>query len=145
MSQREEQKKEWRQQRQLLRRQARDNNYGQAALAGTLASVLADATSLGEELYRTQKLTPEERMFKLAESFPALRGKIGTRWDSRQLEDWAGVCSSGELHAVKFVLHVWNFLHPWACGPFEVTEAMGVWDDGNRAAFLAWAVFPWTA
>lgn len=93
-----------------------------------------------------KKLTAEQRMGALCESFPALRNAPGVSpWRPSALEEWTGVCSSGELHAVRFVLSVWNCTHAWSCGPFEVVRAMGVWDSGNRAAFQAWAEEPWTA
>lgn len=94
----------------------------------------------------SRKLPAEERMSALAESFPALRNAPGVRpWRALDLEEWTAVCSSGELHAARFVLQVWNVHHEWSCGPFQVVKAMCTWDDGNRAAFQAWAEGPWTA
>ncbi len=93
-----------------------------------------------------KKLPAEERMTLLAESFPALQRAPGVRpWRAGDLDGWSSVCSSGELHAVRFVLHVWNSHHEWDCGPFEVVKAYQVWDEGNRAAFARWVEDPWTA
>ena len=115
---------------------ANDAEVRQALMQRSLARVRAAAS----------RMPAAERMTVLAETFPALRRAPGVRpWDAEELAAWTDVCSSGELHAVRFVLWVWNVFHDWPCGPFEIVKAVNVWDDENRAAFLAWAEAPWTA
>lgn len=100
------------------------------------------------------ELTMTERMSRLAESFPTLRGRPGIRpWDVdvvlEQLD--AGWPGGGATHALRFVLAVWNpsmlldNLARWldAGEAFDVHRALGAWDDAHRAAFAAWATRPW--
>lgn len=54
-----------------------------------------------------------------------------------------GVLSTGERHAVLFLLNVWNPAYAQEMGwRFEAVDALGMWDDGHRTAFLAWAQHP---
>ena len=88
-------------------------------------------------------------MSSLARTFPALRHADGiTPFDAKALDAWAsGPRSHGEVCTAQFLLAVWGNTTlkecPWTCGPFDVMEALGVWDDAQRAAFLAWAQDPW--
>lgn len=81
----------------------------------------------------------------LAALFPALTGAPGVSpWDALALNLWAcRGASHGEQLAARFVLTVWNQHEAWECGRFDVMEALSVWDDKNRAAFLTWARQPW--
>ena len=94
-----------------------------------------------------------ERITKLAESFPTLRGVKGVRpWDpillERQLGSPARTHASGQ--AILFVLSVWNT--GFTSGtvdlfekPFDMHSALMAWDDNHLAAFQAWASNPWWA
>ena len=86
-----------------------------------------------------------ERMAELARTFPALEGVDGgSPFDPRKLERAAETLSSGGVHAVRFLLAVWNANVKWEVGPFEVVRAFWTWDSDHRAAFN-WASDPWTA
>lgn len=90
----------------------------------------------------------EERMAALAEAFPALEGAPGVRpWDAVELDRWAAgpVPSGGAVLAAQFVLQVYNWTACWSCGPFCLGRAIAVWDEGQRAAFAAYARDPWLA
>ena len=91
--------------------------------------------------------TPIERSFSddmmaLIHSFPCLRSFPGP-WDALAFQTWGHGKSSGEKHAIRFVLSVWNPTTRWKVGRFDLHEALGTWDSGNRAAFVAWAQKPW--
>ncbi len=88
-------------------------------------------------------MSPADRVTLLADSFPALRKAPGVApWDEKKFVRWmkSGV-SHGELCAARFVLSVWNHYDY----KFDMHEAMGVWDNDNLAAFVAWAKAPWWA
>lgn len=89
------------------------------------------------------------KMATFASNFPCLQGAPGVEpWDSLQLDEWAmkGV-SHGERCTAQFVLAVWGHTTikgcSWKCGPFDFIEAISVWDEANRNAFLEWAKDPW--
>src|SRR4051794_22400017 len=87
------------------------------------------------------------RVSQLARSFPALRGAPGVDpWDAVALNLWTckGV-SHGEKLSAQLILTVWNQYEAWECGKFEVMEALQVWDDRHRSAFIEWAKEPWWA
>ncbi len=83
----------------------------------------------------------------LARTFPSLRKAPGVDpWIPHELNRWAvGPASSGERHAARFVLAVWDNDAGWECGRFDVVEALTAWDEPHRRAFLAWAYEPWRA
>ncbi len=91
----------------------------------------------------------KEKLRRFLRSFPALEHAPGIEpFDAEKLDAWAaGPCSHGERCTAQFVLSVWGHTTakncPWACGPFDVMDALGVWDETHRAAFLAWARDPW--
>jgi len=101
------------------------------------------------------------RMIALVESFPTIR-RTSLDHQLDEYGDWDAVrfakswlCGSGgEKDAALFVLSVWNPETDWEDtagltrggergGFFNVHQALGNWDDGHRAAFLAWARKPW--
>lgn len=107
-------------------------------------------------------------MVRLCQSFPTLRGAPGTDpWDPMALLRWilGGAATSGNTHAVKFVLQVWNSRVDWqqiarapadseheglgikdaVLSPFNVVDALAVWDDEHTQAFLKWAHTPFWA
>ena len=95
----------------------------------------------GTEQYAT-------RMTTLAQSFPTLRVADGVSpWDAERLEAWlmSGAPGHGAKCAGRFVLSVWNSYHTWACGHFDLHEALGCWDDKHRSAFARWVTAPWWA
>lgn len=91
-----------------------------------------------------------ERMSRLAESFPALNRweKIaGIRpWDPMLFASQIGKMSHGEQCAARFVLAVWTggrkFAFARGIKPFDLFEAMGVWDREQVAAMVAWCKEP---
>lgn len=88
------------------------------------------------------------RITELARRIPTLRAFVASMrsWNADLLDQWA-VCgrSHGEKCAAQFILAVWNPGHEWISGRFDVMEALRIWDDAHRAAFLAWAEDPWWA
>ena len=88
-------------------------------------------------------MNTRDKVSLLADSFPALRSAPGVApWDEESFAEWmrSGV-SHGEYCAAQFVLAVWNHYDH----KFDPMDALGVWDEGNRAAFVAWARSPWWA
>ena len=87
-------------------------------------------------------MTDLDRIQALALSFPCLARAEGVKpFDPDRLKRWSSRASSGEVHAVLFVLAVYTGGR--ASPPFLVLDALGVWDDGQRKAFQAWAAEPW--
>ena len=92
------------------------------------------------------KLTYEQRMELLCDSFPCLRGAAGASpWNPELLCTWYPCASSGERHVIQFVLHVWNSSADWPCGRFDAMRALQTWSNDNRRAFQAWVADPWWA
>ena len=86
----------------------------------------------------------------LAMSFPSLTRAWGAQpFNPYHLAAWGQAeASSGALHCVRFMLTVWSgqaHLEPFEVGPFDAVRALQGWDNGNRAAFAAWARAPWWA
>lgn len=95
-----------------------------------------------------ESLALEAKMAAFARSFHAIRNAPGVPlWDADTLDRWAAETplSHGELVTARFVLAVWDPNHQWRCGRFYLMEALRIWDDNHRAAFLAWAKDPWWA
>lgn len=93
--------------------------------------------------------TGRRRMVELGQSFPSLRraplaDKHG-HFDARYFARWANrsLYSSGERHAARFILSVWNPRVRWAIGRFDLHDALGTWDLEHRAAFARWTAAPW--
>ena len=99
-------------------------------------------------------------MSTLARSFPSLREADGVApWDLQRFARWlcAGT-AGGARRAGRFVLHVWNAtadhrefgrelgLDAEVVGeclaPFNLSEALGVWDEDHRRAFISWVEAP---
>ena len=105
----------------------------------------------------------------LAKSFPAVCKRVPTPWHSMRFRSSGIAASHGERCAVQFVLAVWNYSADWdhpdvikawleetgltehklgwnpseaKLGKFDVIDALGVWDEENRAAFSEWAKEP---
>lgn len=107
-------------------------------------------------------LTSQERMTRLAESFPVLRGFHGVRpWNHIAFAKTAvgGHMTSASRQAAAFVLSVWNgscleysgrkpSLKTWwndgefRAGTFDAIYAFGVWDHQHQAAYIAWCQKP---
>jgi hypothetical protein len=92
-------------------------------------------------------MNPQTYIFHLGCSFPSLRSRFesmppGT-FDADRLAEELGVLSHGERHAALFLLNVWNpgyaRENAWH---FDAVEALAVWDEPHRRAFLAWAAHP---
>lgn len=49
-----------------------------------------------------------QRLVALARTFPTLTNAPLEPWDAERLDKWARTGSSGTVHAVRFVLAVWN-------------------------------------
>lgn len=87
-----------------------------------------------------------DRMAWLCYQFPSLRRASGAEpWDACELHAWAigPTGASGNRHAVRFVLSVWDYREVWTLGPFDVVAAFAAWDDEHRAACLTWLRCPW--
>lgn len=118
------------------------------ARRGVAAQSAADRTlSLP---FDAQGLTTRERMTALACSFPELSRAAtepgsGIRpFAADKLNKWArGGRGHGAQCAARFVLSVWNPHVRWSSGRFDVHEALRVWDDAHRAAFVAWCEKAW--
>lgn len=84
-------------------------------------------------------------MTELARSFPCLKNAPGVDpWDPAALDRWAaGPASHGERVTASFVLAVWDSSTDWACGRFDLMEALNVWPPSHRDPFLRWAASPW--
>lgn len=122
------------------------------------AEKIGDEVMLGEsvadnlpaptrELLRTKG--PEHYIIALAESFPALRGKIegcgitAENFDVNRLVDYSGPWSTYERTCVMFVVNVWNPGYAESQGwKFDLFDTINGWDKKNRTAFLAWCQSP---
>jgi hypothetical protein len=94
----------------------------------------------------------------LVRSFPSLRGADGAEpWELERFVRWLSgpAPSGGAMRAGRFVLHVWNShddfreygrelgIEGFEClTPFNLSDAMGVWDEEHRKAFAAWVEAP---
>lgn len=90
---------------------------------------------------------PYPYILALAASFPCLAHKVESfAWPRFDVDTWmraAGPWSSGEKYAAAFIACVWNPGYAESKGwRFDVLEAFGTWDTGNRRAFLNWAADP---
>jgi ParB/RepB/Spo0J family partition protein len=112
----------------------RDNGTAQH-VAAVEASAAADTD---------ESLTKEERMTRLAESFPSLKGAPGVApWDAGKLVHCLEPMAHGERLAALFCLHVWNpGKSLWGKRPFNLFEAVGVWDSQHLDALRAWLRSP---
>lgn len=85
-----------------------------------------------------------------AREFPSLAGAPGfseelgfcpvtmSFWAAEQSDD------SQALHAARCVLTAWNAADRWACGQFNYTDALAVWDREHVEAFGRYALArPW--
>jgi len=93
-------------------------------------------------------LTARERMSMLAISFPELELRARSAilpFDALELNRWArsGAPGHGGMCAARFVLSVWDPGTKWRAGRFDIHEALSIWDDAHRRAFLAWCINPW--
>jgi hypothetical protein len=76
---------------------------------------------------------------------PAFRDAKG-KWSAVVFRKWAknNAYSHGEILVVRFILHVWTGgRRIGGLKRFDLFEALGVWSEDNRAAFIAWASNPW--
>lgn len=88
----------------------------------------------------------EAKMAAFARTFPCTAKAEGVKlWDANTFDRWAveSPTSHGELLTAQFLLAVWDSANTWRCGQFEFMQAMRVWDERHRAAFMAWATEPW--
>ena len=92
-----------------------------------------------------------------AEAFHVLERADGVRpFDAERLYRWAKTPAAGAAarHVVRFLLELQSsaaikYLDDQHTGTdlgcFRAVEAIGVWDDENRTAFVVWAQDPWWA
>ncbi len=89
----------------------------------------------------------DTKFIMLVESFPSLVGRPGVDpWNALELDRSVthdGWRSGGNIHAVQFVLSVWDPHYTWEAGPFNVVKAFQIWDMPHQRAFVAWAQKPW--
>jgi hypothetical protein len=99
-------------------------------------------------------------MTTLARSFPTLRDAADgvEPFEVERFARWlcSGAGGGGAIRAGRFVLHVWNpnadhrelgrelglEAADGCLAPFNVSDALGVWDEEHRRAFLAWCEAP---
>jgi len=86
-----------------------------------------------------------EKMTDFVRTFPTMRDVPGVDpWDAEELQAWAqGPRSHGERVTARFLLSVWDPLLAWQLDPFDLMEALRIWDPGHHQAFLRWAADPW--
>lgn len=87
-------------------------------------------------------------MIALTLSFPSMEHAEGTApFQPFELARWAQGRSHGELCTVRFLLSVWNpsdaRRRVFYLEPFDLHEALEVWDGAHRGAFAGWAEDPW--
>ena len=97
------------------------------------------------------------KMTALARSFPELRRAAPLDPFAPEVLD-AYACSGvghGASCAARFVLSVWSGdtgaldigrespAWVWQCQRFDLHEALQCWDEGHRAACVAWVSAPW--
>lgn len=88
----------------------------------------------------------EQKMTALAMSFRAYRekvarGQLHELWDAQRVSEWLETAAWGERRVYRFLLSVWDKSE----NSFDLHDALSVWDDEHRAAFIAWAKDPWWA
>lgn len=97
-------------------------------------------------------------MVTLGKLFPTLASGVPgiDPFDAETLLRWlaSGAPTGGSRRAALFLLHVWNARADYvawarelglasdAIEPFNLSEALGVWDLEHRQAFLTWAEAP---
>jgi hypothetical protein len=98
-------------------------------------------------------------MTTLARSFPSLRDADGIEpWDLERFARW--LCtgtSGGGRRAGRFVLYVWSprtdhrefgraleieHADDGALDPFDLSDALSVWDEEHKRAFVSWVEAP---
>ena len=99
-------------------------------------------------LHSADRNSQEIRIVQLAKSFACLRKAPGVApWDANIVDDRAAtdIPSHGEKCSAQFILAVRNPDHEWQSGKFDLMEALRIWDDPSRQAFLAWVAKLWWA
>jgi len=97
--------------------------------------------------FNALKITKYAAIIELARSFPTLEGCTPIDpgdWDiGRFIAKADASLSSGGIHAALFVASVWHWDWPKSHGrEFRIAEAMCVWDEQHRRAFLQWCEDP---
>lgn len=98
--------------------------------------------------FNRSEISHREALQELARTFPSLRDlqmfQPGDYFDGEVMDAFrAGQLCHGAQCAFRFIGSVWNPTAKRKCGRFDLHDAMGVWDDEHRAAFIAWANDPW--
>ena len=90
------------------------------------------------------------RMEQLARSFPCLKDCPAiTPWNGEKLQTWVEEqAQTLELpyevvSTVSFLLYLWDPARAWRCTPFNVVDALFLWNQEHRDAFMKWAQDPW--
>ena len=93
-------------------------------------------------------VVPAACMMRLAWGFPSLDRADGVHpWTPTDFDAW--VCgpevTDAARHAGAFVLAVWcgRARHHYRVPPFDILDAMAVWDRHHRSWFVEWAARPW--
>lgn len=82
----------------------------------------------------------------LALSFPSLQRFTPRpeKWDVDEFARKAGTASTGERHAIMFVVCIWNPGYAESKGwKFDALDALASWDSKHRNAFNTWAAKPY--
>lgn len=107
-----------------------------AVLSAPVACVRALPGSTAAPLVCLEKWNADD----LVRAFPSLRRLgLGSYGDLRvRFADDGSLWSSGEQQAALFVQQIVDGV------PFELAQAVTVWDEAHLAVFWAWARDPWT-
>ena len=120
-------------------------NASGAGLVGP-STVARPTEHVMDSIDRSNVTGNRHNMAWLCRQFPTLRGAPGAEpFDAIALHAWArgGAGTSGNRHAVRFVLQVWDHGERWALGDFNLVAAFAAWDDDHRRVVLRWASAPW--
>lgn len=90
----------------------------------------------------------QKQIVALIKKFPGFAGIVPAHiladFDASAFDQWASSTpiSKGELIIARFVLGVWDSYVEWQCGKFDLFEAVGIFDSGNRQVLYEWVKDP---
>ena len=86
-----------------------------------------------------------KKMSAFAKTFHSMLNRPGVEpWDAEKIDTWgSGPRSHGQQITARFLLSVWDPSAEWKSGPFDLTEALRVWDTEHHKVFLRWVAEPW--
>jgi hypothetical protein len=107
-----------------------------------------DPQSIKSRFFIRGEISRRDAIKELARTFPSLAElemfQPDAHFDGDEMDAFrSGVLCHGGKCAFQFIASVWNPTAKRKCGKFDLHDAMSVWDDEHRAAFVAWATDPW--